>query len=102
MPVLPSALRPDSRKKLMKFHTRVLSGARPLRKLLRDAEQIAKFVYARSNVRAVEANRSSDGVCMYGWWYETFKFGRRSSAMRKSTFLRGDIAGERESSCRGR
>ena len=49
----------------MKFHTRVLSGSRPVMKEFRLAEQIAKLVYARSKTSESAANLSRFGVTIW-------------------------------------
>ena len=73
---------------LKKFQVRVLSGSLPVMKLLREAEQMAKFVNARSKVRALAENLSSAGVFMKDCPYAALSCGLRSSDTSQSTFFR--------------
>ena len=52
------------RKWCWKSHARVVSGRRPLRKLLREGAHHAKLAKARRNTVPSAARRSIAGVCM--------------------------------------
>jgi len=56
-------------------------------KELRLGEQMAKLVYARLKVSAVDAKASKDGVCISLFPYATFMEGRRSSQTKNRTFI---------------